>query len=131
MSGITQNTSLLEFALRALPIGIGMGIFQSPNNSAVMGSAPRERLGIVSGMLSISRTLGQMIGISLVSALWVSGTRRSFEAGLTGTNQAEVAGFQQTTSLLVVWISMAFLLSVWALIREQRVVKARTQGVEE
>ncbi len=131
VSGITQNTSLLEFALRALPLGIGMGIFQSPNNSAVMGSAPRERLGIVSGMLSISRTLGQMIGISLVSALWVSGTRRSFEAGLTGTNQAEVAGFQQTTSLLVVWISMAFLLSVWALIREQRVVKARTQGVEE
>lgn len=131
VSGITQNTSLPEFALRALPIGIGMGIFQSPNNSAVMGSAPRERLGIVSGMLSISRTLGQMIGISLVSALWVSGTRRSFEAGLTGTNQAEVAGFQQTTSLLVVWISMAFLLSVWALIREQRVVKARTQGVEE
>jgi hypothetical protein len=66
-----------------------------------------------------------------VSALWVFGTRRSFEAGLTGTNQAEVAGFQQTASLLVVWISVAFLLSVWALIREQRVVKARTQGVEK
>ena len=131
VSGITPNTSLLEVALRALPIGIGMGIFQSPNNSAVMGSAPKERLGIVSGMLSISRTLGQMIGISLVSAIWVFGTRRSFEAGLIGTNQAEVAGFQQTASLLVAWISMAFLLSVWALIREQRAVKARTKGVEK
>ena len=131
VSGVTQDTSLFEFALRALPIGIGMGIFQSPNNSAVMGAAPKERLGIVSGMLSISRTLGQMIGISLVSALWVFGTRRALEAGLTGVHQAEVAGFQQTASLLVVWISIAFLLSVWALIQEQKAAKTSVNPVVE
>lgn len=120
VSGIHKDTSLFEFALRALPIGIGMGIFQSPNNSVVMGAAPRGRLGVVSGMLSISRTLGQMIGISLVSALWMIGTRRAFVAGLTGPYQAEVAGFQETALLLVAWISVAFSLSLWALIQEQR-----------
>ena len=52
------------------PIGIGVGMFQSPNNSAIMGSAPPERLGIASGMLAVTRTLGQTTGIAILGALW-------------------------------------------------------------
>lgn len=129
VSGITQHSSLLEFALRALPIGIGMGIFQSPNNSAVMGAAPRERLGVVSGMLSISRTLGQMVGISIVSAMWALRTSVNFEAGLTQPFQAQVVGFQQTTLGLVGWISVAFAISLWTLAQERK--QQKTQMVNE
>lgn len=125
VSGITQQTPLWEFALRILPIGLGMGIFQSPNNSAVMGAAPRERLGVVSGMLSISRTLGQMIGISLISAVWVMQTNQNLLSGLTQANQAEAVGFQQTAIYLVVWIAAAFLLSLWTLFQEQKVKKTQ------
>lgn len=128
VSKITQQTPLLEFAFRILPIGLGMGIFQSPNNSAVMGAAPRGRLGVVSGMLSISRTLGQMVGISLISAAWVLLANQNILAGLTQPHQAEVAGFQQTAMYLVIWISAAFLLSLWTLIQEQRAGKPKVTG---
>ncbi|GAP14670.1 drug resistance transporter, EmrB/QacA subfamily [Longilinea arvoryzae] len=128
ISGITQNTPLFELVMRALPMGIGLGIFQSPNNSAVMGAAPRERLGVVSGMLSISRTLGQMVGISILSAVWAMKTTRNYLLGIILLNQAEAVGFQQTTGLLVFWIAAAFLLSFWTLMQERKAAKTQPAG---
>ena len=65
-STMNEATTPLGYVLRMLPIGLGMGVFQSPNNSAIMGAAPRNRLGVASGMLSITRTLGQTAGIALL-----------------------------------------------------------------
>ena len=41
MSTIQVDTMPLGFVLRMLPVAIGMAIFNSPNNSAIMGAAPR------------------------------------------------------------------------------------------
>jgi hypothetical protein len=35
-----------------------------------MGAAPRHRLGVANGMLSMSRTLGQLTGVSLLGAFF-------------------------------------------------------------
>lgn len=56
-------------AARLSLFGVGTGLFQSPNNSAVMGSAPRERLGVVSSLLGTSRTLGMSLGIAAAGAI--------------------------------------------------------------
>ena len=40
-STMNEATTPLGYVLRMLPIGLGMGVFQSPNNSAIMGAAPR------------------------------------------------------------------------------------------
>jgi len=47
-------------------------MFQSPNNSAIMGAVPRQHLGVASGLLSLTRTLGQTTGIALIGASWAS-----------------------------------------------------------
>jgi EmrB/QacA subfamily drug resistance transporter len=49
--------------------GVGTGIFQSPNNSAVMGSAPRRDLGVVSSLLGTTRTIGMVLGIAAAGAV--------------------------------------------------------------
>ncbi len=66
------TTAPAIFALLSIPTGLGIGLFQSPNNSAVMGSVPHERLGLASGFLALTRNLGQLIGIALVGALWAT-----------------------------------------------------------
>jgi len=43
--------------------GSGTGMFQSPNNSAVMGSVPRTRLGIAGSVLATTRNVGMVLGI--------------------------------------------------------------------
>lgn len=49
--------------------GLGTGIFVSPNNSALMGSAPRNRQGIAAGMLATARNMGMVLGVGMAGAL--------------------------------------------------------------
>lgn len=58
------NASPLDVGWRLAFFGLGTGLFQSPNNSAVMGSSPRPYLGIASGILGTARNTGMAIGIS-------------------------------------------------------------------
>jgi len=46
-----------------------MGMFQSPNNSAVMGSVPPWHLGISSGILAAMRNVGMVLGIAVAGAV--------------------------------------------------------------
>ncbi len=50
--------------------GIGFGMFQTPNNRAILNSAPRERSGGASGMLGTARLLGQTTGAALVALVF-------------------------------------------------------------
>ncbi|MCD4687171.1 MAG: MFS transporter [Anaerolineae bacterium] len=72
ISTLREDTSTAGYIIRLLPLGLGAGLFQSPNNSAIMGAAPRERLGVASGLLALSRTLGQSIGVPLMGAFFAS-----------------------------------------------------------
>lgn len=83
MSTFHAGMTDLGFIWRVAFLGIGIGMFQSPNNSAVLGEVPPERLGIASGLLALSRTLGQTAGLPLMGALFALFT-------LAGTNATDV-----------------------------------------
>jgi EmrB/QacA subfamily drug resistance transporter len=125
MSTLDLETSGWGYIMRLLPVGVGMGMFQSPNNSAVMGSAPREQLGIASGLLAISRTVGQTTGIALLGALWASRTLSlNGELPAGGATEAalaaQVGGLQETFLVIVVLMLLALGLAVWALVQEKQ-----------
>jgi EmrB/QacA subfamily drug resistance transporter len=69
MSQLPASASPLAVVWRLALFGLGTGIFQSPNNSAVMGSAPRPHLGIASGILATVRNLGMVLGIATGGAV--------------------------------------------------------------
>jgi EmrB/QacA subfamily drug resistance transporter len=72
MSTLTIHSSYAEVAMRLVVLGLGMGLFQSPNNSAVMSSAPATHRGIASAVLGTMRNLGTMLGIGITGAVFVS-----------------------------------------------------------
>jgi EmrB/QacA subfamily drug resistance transporter len=110
----TFNAQLTElgYIMRVAPFGIGLGMFQSPNNSAILGEVPPERLGIASGLLSLSRTLGQTIGLSLMGALFAVLTLSSSSAAdvTTAPVEALVFGVQGTFRIAAVVLFIAALL---------------------
>ena len=125
VSTLSTQTTALGYILRFLPIGVGLGVFQSPNNSAIMGAVPRSRLGIASGLLSITRTLGQTTGIAALGAVWAS--RVVYRAGGVppgGTTAApaaaQVAGLNDTFLIIVGMLTLALALAVWGLVQERR-----------
>jgi MFS family permease len=125
LSTLATDTGAFGYFLRFLPIGVGMGLFQSPNNSAIMGTAPRGRLGVVSGMLALTRTLGQTAGIALLGAWWAgrvfAHTGTAPAGGPTAAAPADqVAGLQDTFRVILVLITIALVLSLWTLSQERR-----------
>ena len=61
-----------DVAWRLAIVGTGTGLFQSPNNSAIMGSVPPWRLGVASGVIAAMRNVGMVIGIAVAGAVLYS-----------------------------------------------------------
>lgn len=50
--------------------GLGIGIFAAPNNSAIMGAAPREYQGAASGVVATFRYMGMIAGTTTGASLF-------------------------------------------------------------
>ncbi|HHU75703.1 MAG TPA: MFS transporter [Firmicutes bacterium] len=72
MAFLPVEASPLTVGWRLAFFGLGTGLFQSPNNSAVMGSAPRLHLGVASGVLATVRNTGMAIGIAMAGLMLYS-----------------------------------------------------------
>jgi EmrB/QacA subfamily drug resistance transporter len=51
-------------------IGMGTGVFISPNSSTLMGSAPSDQQGIAGAILAVSRNLGMLIGVAAATGVF-------------------------------------------------------------
>jgi EmrB/QacA subfamily drug resistance transporter len=69
LGGLKESSDAFDVIWRLAVVGVGMGMFQSPNNSAVMGSAPVTHLGIASGILAAVRNVGMVLGIAVAGAV--------------------------------------------------------------
>lgn len=67
LAAIPSEVTDFEVMWRMAICGCGFGLFQSPNNRAILGAVPYHRSGSASGMLGTARLLGQTIGAALVS----------------------------------------------------------------
>ena len=70
LSFLGLDASEIDIVWRLVLIGIGMGIFGSPNSNAVLSSVPRKHVGIASGMTAMMRSSGITFGISFSVILY-------------------------------------------------------------
>ncbi|MFH1531242.1 MAG: MFS transporter [Pseudomonadota bacterium] len=64
------GTSLWLVAALLVALGLGCGLFVSPNSSALMGAADVGAQGSAGAMLAIARTVGMFLGISLATGVF-------------------------------------------------------------
>lgn len=69
LSRMGAETATLGVVARLMCVGIGNGLFTSPNNSAIMGAVPPQRLGIAAGMISTVRSMGMVMGVACAGAV--------------------------------------------------------------
>ena len=67
---LPEHPTDFEIVWRLVLCGAGFGLFQSPNNSILIASAPPERSGSASGMLATARLVGQTTGAALMALLF-------------------------------------------------------------
>ena len=111
LGNLDQDATFTDIVIRMGMIGLGMGLFQSPNNSIVMGSVPKNRLGIASGMLGVVRNLGMMTGIAISGAVFTSGLHSNQAAGLV-YEAAFLSGFHDAFMVAAVICSVGVITSL-------------------
>jgi DHA2 family multidrug resistance protein-like MFS transporter len=67
VSSLPANPSVPDIIWRMSLCGIGFGFFNTPNNRAILTSAPPARTGGASGMQATARLLGQTMGAAMVA----------------------------------------------------------------
>jgi EmrB/QacA subfamily drug resistance transporter len=111
LSGITVTTPYPIVAGGLALMGLGGGMFFSPNTSAAMTAAPRRRLGVASAALGTLRQTGMVIGFGLSLAVAAASLPRDVMLQIfVGTN---VTLGSQILQNFVLGIHSAFLFSVF------------------
>jgi EmrB/QacA subfamily drug resistance transporter len=69
LSLMNTDTSITYIACSLLLIGFGFGLFSTPNNNAIMGGVQLHEVGVASASMNLSRTIGNLFGMSLVNLM--------------------------------------------------------------
>ena len=72
MTTLQRDTSYFFPALYMVIVGIGSGMFNSPNTAAMMGTVPPHRRGIASGARVLVQNTGAVLSIAFVMAVVTS-----------------------------------------------------------
>jgi EmrB/QacA subfamily drug resistance transporter len=59
------------FLILLAAVGVGLGLFTSPNNASIMGAAPGHQAGMASGVLNMTRGTGTALGLALTGSIFV------------------------------------------------------------
>ncbi|HZU14258.1 MAG TPA: MFS transporter [Chloroflexota bacterium] len=70
---LPANFSYVPFASLLLAMGLGMGLFSSPNTSSVMSSVPPAQRGVSSGMLATVQNAGMLMSMAVFFTIVIVG----------------------------------------------------------
>jgi EmrB/QacA subfamily drug resistance transporter len=125
MSTLNVNSTLISMVIFIGIMSIGNGLFQSPNNSLIMSTVPKDKLGIAGSVNALIRNLGMVCGIALATTLLFN--RMSSKLGyqvtdyVVGRNDAFIYGMR------TVYITAAIICLVGAAITFLRLYKSKSK----
>ena len=115
LSGLGPSSSNTQITLALVIAGAGIGVFISPNTSALMGAAPRRQQGIAAGVMATARNVGMVLGIGFAGAV--------FTTVLSNSAQAEsLAIFPAAQMAFLAAIAVAVIGAVVSLTRPSQAV---------
>jgi len=90
MSNLGAHSSKLYIGILIVFLGMGSSIFQSPNNSSVMGAVPREELGTAGSLNAFFRNFGMVSGTTISVIIFTMVTKLGINSISSNALQVEV-----------------------------------------
>ena len=114
---LPQSFGIPGYVVPLVVITAGYALFQTANNTDVMTDIPRDRRGVISGMLNLSRNLGLITGASVMGAVFAlaSGTIDI----TTARPEAVAGGMRITFAVAAALIAVALAIAVGSRARER------------
>ena len=105
---LSTDTPLIVILGGLVILGIGYGLFSSPNTNAIMSSVGVHHLGIASGMVSTMRAIGQMVSLAIAMVVF------SVVIGTVQISPAVYPELQQSVNLSFSVFFVLGLIGIWA-----------------
>jgi MFS family permease len=105
---LPADFNYVTFSVLLFAVGIGMGLFASPNTSSVMSSVPAENRGVSSGMLATLQNSGMLFSMAFFFTIVIVGLSGSLpttlqsglvRAGLPAASARVIAHLPPTAAL--------------------------------
>jgi MFS family permease len=98
MTTLQPSTAYWESGLWMFIVGIGSGMFNSPNTAAMMGTVPAKRRGIAAGARTMLQNTGAVISIAFVLAIITAAVPQDvllkiFSGVTSGLSDAQLSPF--------------------------------------
>ena len=125
MSTLNEQSSLPSMVFFIGVMSMGNGLFQSPNNSLIMSTVPKDKLGIAGSVNALVRNLGMVCGIALATTILYN--RMSYKIGyhvsdyVVGRNDAFIYGMK------IVYITAAVICLIGAILTFIRLYKSKSK----
>lgn len=101
--GLGVGDSALQVIMRLAIIGVGLGLFTTPNNSAIIGAIPLEQRGLASGMIGTVRNLGMSLGVAVSTTFFTLWKEMFVDRGVA-LNYAFIKSFDRVIIIAVVML---------------------------
>ncbi len=84
IGSLTLQSTIFQMVMPQILIGLGWALFNSPNQSAIMGTVPLDKVGAASGMTLTTARIGGAMGIA------ISGAIMTYALGANGLTPAQI-----------------------------------------
>lgn len=117
LANTTLDTPVILILIYLALMGLSLGLFQSPNNSCIMGNIPKNRLGSANGITQLVKNLGMVIGVAFSVALFTAFLRE-------GTGDYGSRFMQSTQKVYYIAAALSFIGAIVSSIRNKKPQKA-------
>jgi MFS family permease len=105
---LTPQTSVLLIMAYLVLLGVGFGLFSSPNMNAIMTSVEKKHLGIASSTAGVMRLTGQMLSMGIVMTFF------SWKIGRVKITSEYYPHFLASAKIIFALFALLCTLGVWA-----------------
>jgi EmrB/QacA subfamily drug resistance transporter len=124
MLGFDLDTGMATIVFSFIAFGVGVGLFNPSNNSILMGSVTRDRLGMASALIATVRQVGLSLGTAIAGAIFsarlVSHKALLMVQGLDGKDLDRYSippAFHDVLLISIILGVVVIGLSVWARVK--------------
>lgn len=129
MSTLTEQSTLTTMVIFIVILSVGMGLFQSPNNSLIMSTVKRDQLGIAGSINALVRNMGMVTGIALATTLLYGSM--SAELGYRVTDYVAGQNGAFINGMSSVYITAAIICLFGAVLTFLRLLRKKSGAVEQ
>ena len=129
MSTLSEQSTLTTMIIFIVVLSVGMGLFQSPNNSLVMSTVGRDQLGIAGSINALVRNMGMVSGIALATTLLYGSM--SGELGYRVTDYVAGQNGAFINGMRIVYISAAMICLIGAGLTFFRLLGKKSKVIDQ